>query len=504
MFASYEILALLGEGSAGVVYKARQRTLDRLVAIKLLLPPEELDLLHSNQRFENEAHALAQLSHPNIVSIYDFGQTTDGNYFFIAMEFADGSDLVDAIRCAGRLTQDRALEIMETVCDALAHAHAQGIIHRDIKPANVLISSTGQIKVADFGISKLTGSKQSPHHLLTQPNMVMGTADYAAPEILTPGGKHDERADLFSLGVMFYQMIVGEVPRGRFRLPSIKRPELDPRLDGIIARALEPNPNRRYQSIGELHHDLKQIRLAPFNARPKARRLIWLGFGVVIVTIMAVALMKGKIAPFATHPPPIASLPSPGVGDDWLNLLDGFNVIKNAKMRPWQLVDGELRTPIDSANNEHETIEFPIASLPQNYDLRIELMRNNGISSMTIPFLHGDSAGCIEIDAFTSNKDPYLSRLGNVGSDIGGPYTYGKNLFLGQGKRHVLLLEVRDQSVTVLLDEEVLLHWPADWPQLYQSDDYYLPTELVDHPILGVCACADFTFNRIDIRKAAD
>ena len=258
-FPNYEILRILGRGGMGAVYLARQTSLNRLVAIKIL--PAELDDGENNftQRFKNEAQAMAQLSHPGIVAVYDFGQTTSG-LLYIVMEYIDGTDVALMVERQGRLPSAHAMAITAHVCDALAYSHGKGIIHRDIKPSNIMIGYDGVVKVADFGLAKMRQTEQSG---LTQSGMVMGTLHFMAPEALTLGRAVDQRADIYAVGVMLYQMLTGKLPRGLFEMPSLQVKGLDPRYDQIVAKALREDRNLRYASAGELRHDLDAILTQP-------------------------------------------------------------------------------------------------------------------------------------------------------------------------------------------------------------------------------------------------
>jgi len=256
---AYEIIELLGAGGMGAVYKARQRSLKRLVAIKILPVDTAGDEFRFVERFRNEAETLAQMNHPAIVGVYDFGETPDGLLYFV-MEFVDGTDVHKLIHTNGRLTAEHALAITAHVCDALAYAHRHGVIHRDIKPANILINREGHVKVADFGLAKMHDPSRTG---LTMTNMAMGTPDYAAPEVFAKGVTTDHRADLYAVGVMLYQMLTGEVPRGMFKLPSQKDAATDPRFDAIIVKAMESNRDERFQSALEVRHALDEILTTP-------------------------------------------------------------------------------------------------------------------------------------------------------------------------------------------------------------------------------------------------
>jgi serine/threonine protein kinase len=216
-FPQLEIIECLGRGGMGVVYKARQKSLNRLVALKLLAP-ERADDPQFAVRFEKEAHALAALNHPNIVAIHDFGQA--GGYYFLLMEFVDGVNLRQLLQTK-RLTAKEALSIVPPVCDALQCAHDHGIVHRDIKPENLLMDKAGTVKIADFGIAKIVTDPTDQSDLS---HSAQGTPDYAAPE--QQNGTADHRADIYSLGVVLYEMLTGERPNENLTPPS-KRVQVD-------------------------------------------------------------------------------------------------------------------------------------------------------------------------------------------------------------------------------------------------------------------------------------
>jgi hypothetical protein len=259
MLPQYEITHLLGRGGMGAVYKGRQITLDRAVAIKILSNDLEAADASFAERFKNEARAMAKLSHAGIVTVHESGQTVDG-LLYIVMEFIEGTDVSRMIAQQGRLHTEHAMAITAHVCDALQYAHERGIIHRDIKPANIMIGYDGVVKVADFGLAKMSQTGDSG---LTQSGVAMGTLHYMAPEALTLGNAVDHRADVYAVGVMLYQMLVGKLPQGMFELPSLQVPGLDPRYDGIIAKALRDDREIRYQSAREMRQDLDGIVTQP-------------------------------------------------------------------------------------------------------------------------------------------------------------------------------------------------------------------------------------------------
>lgn len=262
-FPDLEILELVGSGGMGLVYKARQRRLDRVVALKLLAPDIAGEAGFA-ERFAREARALAKLTHPNIVGIYDFGEA-GGMYYFL-MEFVDGANLRQLLR-AESLDPKQALAIVPKICDALQYAHDKGVVHRDIKPENVMLTLDGKVKIADFGVAKLM--RREGNATITLDNKVMGTPVYMAPEQIEHPGDVDHRADVFSLGVVFYEMLTGELPLGRFAPPSHKV-KIDVRLDDVVLRALEKERSLRYQRIDEVKTGIQTIVTTAPTDRPAA------------------------------------------------------------------------------------------------------------------------------------------------------------------------------------------------------------------------------------------
>jgi tRNA A-37 threonylcarbamoyl transferase component Bud32 len=252
-FPQLEILECLGRGGMGVVYKARQPRLGRFVALKILAREKEKDPRFA-ERFTREAQALARLNHPNIVTVYDFGEA-DGLYYLL-MEFVDGMSLRQLLQTQ-KLASEEALTIVPAICEALQYAHHQGIVHRDIKPENILLDKEGRVKIADFGIAKLLGADGRVESL-TGEQQVVGTPHYMAPEQVEKPGIVDHRADIYSLGVVFYEMLTGELPLGKFAPPS-KKVHVDVRLDEVVLHALEKEPERRYQQVSQVKSDVETI-----------------------------------------------------------------------------------------------------------------------------------------------------------------------------------------------------------------------------------------------------
>src|ERR1035437_9000820 len=253
LFPQLEILECLGRGGMGTVYKARQPRLDRLVALKILAPEKQNDLQFA-ERFEREARALARLNHPNIVTVFDFGEVS--GRFYLLMEFVDGLTLRQLLQ-AGKIAPAEALSIVPKICEALQYAHEHGIVHRDIKPENILLDKSGRVKIADFGIAKIAGL-ESKDFSLTGAEDVMGTPHYMAPEQIEKPLTVDHRADIYSLGVVFYEMLTGELPLGKFAPPS-QKVHVDVRLDEVVLHAREKEPARRYQHASQIKTDVETV-----------------------------------------------------------------------------------------------------------------------------------------------------------------------------------------------------------------------------------------------------
>jgi serine/threonine protein kinase len=264
----------------GAVYRARQNGLDREVAVKVL--PKELsqheDLV---RRFEREAKAMARLDHPHIVRVFDVGQTEDG-FWYLVMEHVEGRDLAEVV-AQGGLPEAEVLRVVTEICEALEHAHAAGFVHRDIKPSNVLVDRQGRVKVADFGLAQAV-SAEGPEawSRLTASGSLMGTLEYMAPEQLA-GRAVDQRADLYSVGVLFYELLTGDVPRGSWKPPSTLK-KLNPQVDEVVRRSLEPRPEDRYRSATELREAVEAVGMGGKGRRGKA-----------VIALVATVVLVGSL-----------------------------------------------------------------------------------------------------------------------------------------------------------------------------------------------------------------
>lgn len=269
-FPHLEILEFIGQGGMGCVFKARQPQLNRVVALKIL--PESLGRDPAfAERFTREAQALAALNHPNIVTIHDFGQS--GGFYFLLMEYVDGVNLRQLLR-ARKLSPEEALAVVPPLCDALQFAHDRGIVHRDIKPENLLLDRAGRIKIADFGIARMlrvpggastpsapSAAPKSPEGAgvaSSAPTIPAGTPGYMAPEQKSAPSTVDSRADIYSLGVVVYELLTGELP-GAPLLPPSQKVQIDVRLDAIVLRALAQTPELRYSTAAEFRTRLETL-----------------------------------------------------------------------------------------------------------------------------------------------------------------------------------------------------------------------------------------------------
>ncbi len=323
-FPELEVMELLGRGGMGAVYKARQKGLDRLTALKILPPGVSAGEAFA-ERFKREAMALAKLHHPRIVTLYEFGDR-DGQFYFL-MEFVDGVNLRQVLQ-GGRIAPGEALAIVPQICEALQYAHDRGVVHRDIKPENILLTKAGEVKIADFGVAKIVAREPAGSALPagageTEAGKVVGTPSYMAPEQLAHPAGVDHRADIYALGVVFYQMLTGELPGQRIAPPSTKA-QMDVRLDEIVLRALEKDPELRWQHAsvlrtrvetvaGTVQEDAAAPRAAPEAAPRRSNRLFRIGAWLLLaaVAVMTVAAVVAYSLPRWYRAQGMVQLPQP-------------------------------------------------------------------------------------------------------------------------------------------------------------------------------------------------
>lgn len=306
LFPQWRMIRLLGRGGMGAVYQMHQPDLDRDVAVKLL-PIEACRDERQVERFRREARTLAKLRHPGIVSLHESGLTPAGHFYFV-MEYVDGSTLGDLI-AKGKVDVAKAIAVTTAVCEALAYAHGLGVVHRDIKPSNILVDAEGRAKVADFGLARVEQASALAGALdLSRTGTFMGTPAYAAPEQLRDAARADHRADIYALGVLLYEMLTGELPRGVFQPPSRKSGS-DSRLDGVVKRALQERPEDRYQAAAEFRQDV-----APAARTQKhGRSLAVIAISSMLILLGGAWLWKHSDREPDVHqaaPPPASSSPA--------------------------------------------------------------------------------------------------------------------------------------------------------------------------------------------------
>ncbi len=294
---NYRILKELGRGGMGVVYKAKQLSLNRMVAMKVL--PQHLTSDPAFvRRFENEARAIARLNHPNIVQIFDIGHEEDIHFY--TMEFIEGLSLDDIVYKEGLLDLDRAMNIIVQVAKALQYAHSQGIVHRDIKPSNVMIDKSGRIKVTDFGLAL-----QERTTRLTMEGSIVGTPEYMSPE-QAAGAVATPRSDIYALGVVFYELLTGKVPfEGDTALlvlnkiqnsepewPRSINPNIPVDAEKIIRKMMDRNPRSRYSSCQELIQDIQRLRQGHFiSTAPRHSLGLKIGVGAATLLLLAAIVL---------------------------------------------------------------------------------------------------------------------------------------------------------------------------------------------------------------------
>ena len=317
-FPQLEILELAGDGGMSAVYKARHIHLNRTVALKLL-PKEIADSRGGTERFQRESQTLAQLSHPNIVNVHDAGQA--GPWYYIVMEYVDGPNLRQLLG-ESKLPSPDVLRIAAGICDGLQYAHDRGVVHRDIKPENVLLDSAGGVKLVDFGLAKPLESESS-RDAVTGTRQVMGTPHYLAPEQMETPTSVDHRADVYSLGVLMYEMLTGELPLGHFEPPS-QRIGSDPNLDAVVLRAMSRDRDQRYQRARDVQAGMASLGNSASAPRTVERVRSWskaVGELLLLaISFMAIVLGLSVFLGFGIRAPSLA-------GVSWFAIAVGFSML---------------------------------------------------------------------------------------------------------------------------------------------------------------------------------
>jgi len=446
----YDLLDRLGEGGMGVVFLARQRSLDRAVAVKLV----RRELLSEEwfpERLEREARLLARLRHPHLVTVHDFLRLPDGTAA-VVMEWVEGGNLRDRLRAApGEIPVETALAWVDQAGSGLAAAHAQGVVHRDVKPENLLLDADGRVRVSDFGmaLSLATGPQR-----LTRSGVTPGTPGYLAPEQIA-GGAVDCRTDLYALGVVLYEILTGSLPLGRFEPPRRIRPDVPEEMEQALLRSLDPDPDRRPSSVAEFLAGLRsripeprpETRVVaagngkenpaqlPEVDRPRSRRrLLLAGVGLAAVAVTAVRWFRppgrGPAGRVRAGDPALRPLPLPP---------DPARVA----------FAGSWRREGDSLVSGPEVCVLPLMSeLPAAWNLRLSVTRLGGVDSVAVFFRHPAGLGTAELDGWSSHRSGVQSLDGDTTRSPSG-FTFA----LEPGREHQLLLAVRPDQVLLSVDD---------------------------------------------------
>lgn len=313
LLPQFEMKDFLAQGGMGAVYLARQISLDRLVAIKVLPPAWGAEAGYA-ELFQREAKAMAKLHHNHIVGVFDFGITT-GGHLYLVMEYVSGHTLHELIRLH-KLPTAKVQGLALQLCDGLAYAHEHGVLHRDIKPGNVLVSSGDEVKIADFGLARHAGAAVEEQSL--------GTPDYAAPELFTEGAMVDHRADIFALGIVLQEMLTGKVP-GRPREPLAGHGTYDPGWEPLIAKATHANPVHRFRTVREMREAVANVakrvakpapapgaaprpRIPASAPEPEPSSFPWIAViaGVIVAAVVGVWWMRNRPQPAPQLPAPVS------------------------------------------------------------------------------------------------------------------------------------------------------------------------------------------------------
>lgn len=454
-----ELIAKLGSGGMGTVYLARQISLDREVAVKVLSEQVADDPL-TLERLEREARTMARLRHPHVVMVHDFHRLNDGGAA-IVMEHVEGGSLRERMRQhASGLPMDEALRIFRQVCSGLAAAHAAGLVHRDVKPENVLLNHDGTARVSDFGLAVPADSTSMR---LTLTGTSVGTVEYMAPEQMR-GEELDARSDVFSLGILLYEMLTCRTPRGSFDPLEVLRPEVPEEASYVVLRAMRPQAANRFADAAEV---LAALDRPPPKSNRKSLRNVLLTSALILLVPLAAVVGHwfGQSAEdIPTAPASTAQVPAVLEPGPWRDALAGVNIHNDNYGGDWR-IDGT-----SVVSNDAICVLALEPLMPQAYDVRMTFTRLSGADSVALFFWARNSLGSCELDAW---------RFGLAGIQLirnetleGG---YGFRFPLENGRRYELTVEVRPEGVNVKVDG-VTKKWftlkPDDWLNIPQPWDW--------------------------------
>ncbi|NNN18301.1 MAG: Stk1 family PASTA domain-containing Ser/Thr kinase, partial [Acidimicrobiaceae bacterium] len=446
----YELIQKIARGGMAEVYMAKDQLLDRPVALKVLFPELSVNVSFV-ERFRREAQAAANLSHPNIVSVFDWGEAE--NTYYIVMELVEGITLASLIRESGRTDPYKAAAIAADVASSLSFAHRHGVIHRDVKPSNVLLTEDGQVKVTDFGIARAATADGD----LTQTGAVMGTATYIPPE-QAQGLAVDGRSDVYSLGVVLYEMLVGKVPfagdsplaiaykhvREEAVRPRVLEPEIPEALEAIVMKAMAKDPDARYQSAIEMRDDLQRflnrqqvaaladfdpeatqalplidsnmgathtelIRTAPISrVDNQDRGRNWMLIGIIVLVVLIAALLLGAKSFFNSNAPlpsATATVPVPGVvGESQTN---ATATLANEGLK------SSVTTKTSNESSGTVLSENPTAGTQVKKGSTIALVVSSGPQKVSVPNVVGQTIAAAESTILAAHLEPNTNYVNN-------------------------------------------------------------------------------------------
>jgi len=421
-----EVETLLGRGGMGAVFLARQLSLDRDVAVKVLAGELADDPLFL-ERLEREARTMARLRHPNIVTVHDFQRLEDGSAA-IVMQFIQGGSLREVLlRHPKGLAVAEAVRIIRQIAAGLRAAHEAGIVHRDMKPENVLIERDGTACVTDFGLAL-------PMHggtaRLTLTGTTVGTVDYMPPEQLR-GQDMDARGDIFALGVILYELLTGQTPRGSFDPPHRLRGDVPLSLSNVTMRALRP-------AVGDRYVDVDAFLVALDATRGRNPVVVWLLIGAALLVLAGGAWLWQDMR--RDRGAPVVAQPQLG---PWRDGLAGVRIYQDVLGGDWRNADGIL------TSNEGICMLLLEREMPEFYDVRLRFTRLSGGHSVALFFIANGTLGCCDLDAWREGLAGVQTIAGQTLMD-----GYGFRFALENGRSYELLVEVRPGRVRVTVDGE--------------------------------------------------
>ncbi|WP_435690785.1 serine/threonine-protein kinase [Rubritalea sp.] len=428
----FDVLSVLGRGGMGTVYLAKHHGLGREVALKLFTAngsDQELFL----ERLKREGRLMAQLEHPNVLGIYDGDVLPDGTPYLV-LEYVKGEDLQKRISREKKLSQKEALSIAIRVLNGLSAVHALGVTHRDVKPANVLLGEDGSVKVTDFGVSKVAQEEQLS---LTMTGTTIGTVDYMAPE-QSNGDAVDERSDIYSVGVILYEMLAGVTPRGAFE--PLSKYGVSKELNRLVMRCLQRDPNRRPASAANLARQLRKVRRDSkrgFQGDVKRLSLALLGGTACVLVAGLFIFREMRETPSVVLEPDQVVDAKENNPSSVTNLIEGYSLQKASLAGKWWRHSGALFCE----SSEQALIEFP-SDLADEYVVDSQLTRVDQVGKVVL-FLP-TSQGLIALE--TSEE----------GIQVQGDNRRVKKAFKG-GIAYSVRVEVSKQVLRVFVDEKRVL-----------------------------------------------